>query len=189
MTEWEFKEVADASRRTEEFRLHPLGFFYLREDIGQGVTRRIHVWLPNRNDGPQNYRHVHSYGIDSLVVAGKISNALFRFRETAEGPELEFAVSYEPGKSILRPTGKRGILDEIGSFETAAGARYRLDAGVIHSVAVDEVPCVTVLTTIEQGIPIYSYGPADEKQPFLRRMAKKDEAQRIAGALEDTLRP
>ena len=79
------------------------------------------------------------------------------------------------------------MLDTIGSFETAAGTRYRLEAGVIHRVAVVAVPCVTVLTTIERGIPIYSYGPSDEKQPFVRRFAKSDEVRRIVGTLEDAL--
>ena len=188
MREQEIRELAGAARRSGEFRLHPLGFFYLRNDVGQGVTRRVHVWLPNGGDRPENDRHVHSYEIESLVVAGKIRSELFRFRQTAEGADLEFAVSYDVGKSILRPTGKRGVLDAMASFDSAAGARYHIEAGVIHRVTVDAVPCVTVVTTSERGIPIYSYGLGDEKQPFVRRGVKNDESRRIRATLEEMLR-
>ena len=183
----EIKELTDAVCRAREFRLHPLGFFYFGHDLEEGLTRRVHVWLPDGADPPENDLHLHSFDIDSIVVVGKLRSELFRYREVAEGTILEFCVSYNADQSTLRHTGNRGVLDTIGSFETAAGTRYRLEAGVIHRVAVVAVPCVTVLTTIERGIPIYSYGPADEKQPFVRRFAKSDEVSRIVGTLDDAL--
>ena len=187
MREPEARALTDAARHTKEFRLHPLGFFYLKNDIGQGTARRVHVWLPDSIDLRENYLHLHSFDIDSFVVFGKMRSELFRFREAADGRILEFGVSYKAGKSILRRTGKRGELDAIGSFETASGERYHLRAGVIHGATVNATPCVTVLTTTERGIPIYSYGLADEGRPFVRRVAKREEAYGIAAALEDAL--
>ncbi len=181
------RELVNAVHRVEEFRLHPLGFFYLQDKVGQDITQRIHVWLPDGTDRLENDRHSHSYDIESLVVIGKMRSELFRFRPTAEGTDLEFVVSYESGKSILRPTGKLGVLDAVVSFETQASARYLLRAGVIHRVTVDEVPCVTVLTTFERGAPIYSYGVANEEQPFLRRAVKQEEIRKIVTTLEIAL--
>ena len=181
------RELVNAVRRVEEFRLHPLGFFYLQDKVGEGITQRVHVWLPEGPDRLENDCHSHSYDIESLVVVGKMHSELFRFKQTANGTEMEFAVSYKSGKSILQPTGKRGELDMVASFETRASARYLLKAGVIHRVTVSEVPCVTVLTTSERRAIIYSYGVSDDEQPFPRRVVEQEEVHRIRDTLESVL--
>lgn len=183
------EELTHAADRARDFRVHPLGFFYLKIHAGEGLARRVHIWLTNYAIGPTNQLHLHSFDMQSLVVIGKIRNELFRYRETAGGAFMEFEVSYEKGRSMLRHTGSRGELDAIGSFETVAGARYQLKAGVVHRVTVSIVPCVTVLSTTEQGGRICSYGLADEEQPFIRRRANEGEVCRIAAALEDALHP
>ena len=188
MRKAEIEVLVDAAQRARKFRLHPLGFFYLRNTGVQRVRKRVHVWLWKGECQPEHDVHSHCFDIESLVVVGKIGSELFKFRETTEGAVFEFAVSYDPSTSVLQRTGRRGALDRIGSFETIAGGRYCLEAGVIHRVGVDAVPCVTVLRTLERGVPIYSYGPADEEQPFVRRLAKGDEVQRIAMAVEDAIR-
>ncbi len=33
-----------ALTRIRDFRLHPLGFFYLRVEAGEGITSRFHIW-------------------------------------------------------------------------------------------------------------------------------------------------
>lgn len=175
-------ELIEAARRVGEFRLHPLGFFYLQDELGDGLRRRIHVWLPDAGDRPDNDRHQHSFDIESLVVTGKMQSEVYRFRQTEEGSELEFEVVYDTDKSSLRPTGRRGELDTVASFETGAGHRYKLAAGVVHRVIVTEVPCITILTVIERGEPIYSYGFTEE-QPFVRRAPDANEAFRIAAII------
>ena len=188
MREQEINTLTEAISRSAEFRLHPLGFFYLQDKLTLAMSRRIHVWLKATNAKMENDVHQHSYNIDSLAIAGKIRNDLLHYKETAEGMAFEFQVVYEGERSILRNTGRRGNLVPMASFETAEGTRYQLEAGVIHRVTVEEVPCATVLTTIEQGFPIYSYGPADSPQPFTRRMAKSREARDIAMVLAKALR-
>lgn len=175
-------DLSEVARRVAEFRLHPLGFFYLLDDVGQGVTRRVHVWLPDRTSRVDNDCHQHSFDIESLVVVGKMHSDLYRFRVTSDGSELEFAVNYEAGKSMLQPTGRRGVLDLIASFETGTGDRYQLAAGVVHRVLVKERPCVSILTTSERKIPIYSYGVANE-QPFVRRRPNREEAFAITAVI------
>ncbi len=182
------KVLINAMKCAEKFELHPLGFFYLQNKDGGNITQRVHVWLPDGADRPENDKHSHSYDIESLVVVGKMHSELFQFRQTTDGEELEFAVSYETGKSILLPTEKRGVLDAVASFETSSGARYLLNAGVIHRVTVTKVPCVTVLTTSERGKPIYSYGVAEEEEPFIRRAANQYEVRKIKTTLEDALK-
>ena len=184
----EFNIVANASHRSFDFRLHPLGFFYFQEKITSGTRHRVHVWLQETFDEMRNDTHSHSYTIESAVLAGKIRNDLFQFREDAEGNILEFQVMYEARKSIVRRTGKRGNLEKIASFDTPKDKRYHLEAGTIHRVTVEEFPCVTVLTTIEQGIPICSYGLVDDEKPFARRLARPQEVRKIGRVLADALR-
>ncbi len=172
------KELAEAAQRASDFRLHPLGFFYLQDAVGQWRTRRVHVWLPGGPDRPENDRHQHSFDIESLVVAGRMRSELFRFEEDTEGPEAEYAVSYDGQESTLTPSGRRGRLLPIASFETAAGASYRLEAGVIHRVVVIARPCVSVVRALERRVPIFSYGQEDE-EAFDRRLCTRSEAAQI----------
>lgn len=172
------KGLTEFANSAEDFRLHPLGFFYLENPAGSGKTHRVHVWLPDGPDRPENDRHQHSFDIESCVVAGRMRSELFRFEEEADGPEKEYAVTYDGQESILKPSGRRGQLLPIASFETSAGASYRLEAGVIHMVAVIERPCITVLNTLEQHIHIFSYGHEDEAA-FDRRLCTKEEAEQI----------
>lgn len=178
------KELVKAAERAREFRLHPLGFFYLQDGVGKGRTRRFHVWLPDGPDRPENDRHQHSFDIESLVVAGRMRSELFRFEEEADGPEAEYAVIYEGQESILTPSGRRGRLHSIASFETSLGAAYKLGAGVIHRVSVTAKPCITMVQTLEQRIPIFSYGHEDEAA-FDRRLCTEGEAERIRRHLLD----
>ena len=189
MIEEEIRLLSELLPRTIEFRRHPLGFFYWIENPQQTVRRRIHVWLHDRDYRPENDSHLHSFDIESLVITGKLRSDLFQYRENPSGEILEFDVSYEAGKSVLRSTGRRGVLQAIGSFETPAGARYRLEAGVVHRVLVEEFPCVTVLTTEERGVPIFSYGPDCDEQHFVRRLVTREEARNIATVLSGALRP
>lgn len=171
-------ELVEAARRAREFRLHPLGFFYLQDPTGEGRTRRVHVWLPDGPDRPENDRHQHSFDIESFVVAGRMRSELFQFEELAGGADAEYAVIYDGQESILKPSGRTGKLIPIALFETAAGSGYRLEAGVIHRVAVMQRPCISVVRTLERRIPIFSYGHEDEP-PFDRRLCTVGEAELI----------
>lgn len=103
---------------------------------------------------------------------------LFRFEEEDDGPEKEFAVAYQGQSSTLTPSGRRGRLLPVASFDTVANATYRLEAGVIHRVSVTERPCITLVTTQERHIPILSYGHREEIA-FVRRLCNEFEAKRI----------
>ncbi|TJX60093.1 MAG: hypothetical protein E5W21_13350 [Mesorhizobium sp.] len=173
------RELAEAVQRASEFRLHPLGFFYLQDAVGKGRMRRVHIWLPDGPDRPENDRHQHSFDIESVVVAGRMRSELFRFEEgKPDGPEVEYTVTYDGHESILMPTGRRGRLLPIVSFETAAGTSYRLESGVIHRVAVICRPCITVVRTFERHVPIFSYGH-EEEEAFDRRLCAEGEAEQI----------
>ena len=110
---------------------------------------------------------------------GRIGSELFEFREMPSGTEREFSVSYECDRSVLTATGRTGCLKRFCAFETAAGARYFLEAGVIHRVIIVERPCVTMLTTEQCSIPIFSYGRHDSEPAFLRRGVNSEEAKEI----------
>lgn len=171
-------DLVEAAHRACEFRLHPLGFFYLQVAVGGRGTFRVHVWLPDGPNRPENDRHQHSFDIESFVATGRMQSELFRFEEMVGGPDVEYEVTYVGQESILRPSGRRGLLVPIASFETVAGSGYRLEAGVIHRVAVVDRPCISVVKTLERGGAIFSYGNEDEAA-FDRRLCTAREADLI----------
>jgi hypothetical protein len=177
-------DLTEALNRLSEFRVHPLGFHYLQDDFGDGFARRIHVWIECGLDVPEKDCHSHAYDIDSLIVIGTLHSELYHFVEKDGGAEVEFRVGYDAGKSMLTPTGRRGALDPIASFETAAGSRYRLEAGIIHRATVIERPCVTVLRTRHSGVPIFAYGDGGGERPFSRGNVEALERDSIANALK-----
>lgn len=172
-------ELASAINCSAKFRLHPLGFYYLKYRSASSVSRRLHVWLQSDPDHPKNDRHQHSFDIDSTVMTGCVRNELFKFEEAPDGIEREFAVTYEGGRSSLSPTGRVGILGLFAAFDSAVGGSYFLNAGVIHCVTATERPCVTMLTTSEREIPIFAYGNDTSEPPFVRRLVDMYESQQI----------
>lgn len=176
-------QATSITARAAEFRLHPLGFFYLLDRHEDGVTRRVHVWPAEGTDVPENDRHQHSFDIHSRVLLGRMRSELFRFSELSGGGEREFKVTYEEGRSTLSATGRAGMLIGIATFESSAGNSYFLQAGVIHRVTVIQRPCVTSLSTVERGIPIYSYGNDAGEPPFDRRQVNAREAEEIRRTL------
>jgi len=166
-------------KRSSEFRLHPLGFFYLEDHLPGGKSHRVHIWLPNEIETAENDRHQHSFSINSMVIVGGLRSELFHFRESSEGNQREFVVSYSSGHSILSPTGRVGTLDRFSIFETGAGASYFLEAGIIHRINTIKRPCVTLLKTQDRGTKILSYGRQLNELPFERRAVNEFEARRI----------
>jgi hypothetical protein len=100
------------------------------------------------------------------------------------GDDHEFRVTYEHGKSVLSATGRQGTLESICMFESSAGNSYFLRSGIIHSVAVLERPCVTLVRTREKGATIFSYGNDIEESSFERRFVNKSESTNIVRILE-----
>lgn len=171
-----------AIEQADKFRLHPLGFFYLAQNQGDDLNRRVHVWFPKtertvRHVG--NVCHQHSFDIHSTIHMGCMRNEIFRFTERREGSQREFEISYSDELSSLSPTGRRGVLEMIASFESNAGKSYFLKAGVIHRVSVTDRPCISFLTPEERDIPIFSYGDDLEEPPFERRLVNYEERDEI----------
>ncbi|MBY5751419.1 hypothetical protein [Rhizobium leguminosarum] len=172
-----------ALARIQEFRLHPLGFFYLRSNAVNGTSSRFHIW-PSREFGvPDNECHQHTFDIRSSILAGRMKSELFTFNPSAGGREREFAVEYDIAKSSLRPTGRSGVLERICEFDSHAGASYFLQAGVIHRVSIMQRPCVTALATVDRGIEIFSYGQDVAEAPFDRRLVDSSEIDEIGNIL------
>lgn len=167
-----------SAKSFSQFRLHPLGFFYFQEKIGEGKARRIHVWLDGNSIPPDPDRHLHSFDIQSDVVLGHLRNELFLFHETPSGEVRESIVTYEGNNSALSPTGRVGNLECISAFDTVAGTGYFLKSGVIHQATVLKKPCVTVLTTTNHDVPIYSYGN-QSSTVFVRRQVNEEEALQL----------
>jgi hypothetical protein len=176
-------DVRHAISRVLEFRLHPLGFYYLEDKLGGGGGQRIHVWLSEGPDGAENDKHQHTFDIASTIVEGCIRSELFQFLERTDGSEREFSVIYGEGHSTLSFTGRLGVVQLLCSFESVKGSGYFLKAGTIYRVVALERPCVTVLKTQERNIPIFAYGTEPNEAPFERRHVDAGEARQLSQVL------
>jgi hypothetical protein len=177
------REITAAITRVGQFRLHPLGFFYLLDKLGERTACRVHVWPAEITDKPDNDRHQHSFDISSMILAGRLRSEVFTFTESSDGSEREFRVNYNGGRSELTPTGRSGFLERICMFDSSAGSSYFLQSGVIHGVVVLERPCITVLTTTDRGTPVFTYGSDVSEPTFERRLVSKAESAQIARLL------
>jgi hypothetical protein len=183
--------LKNALERVEEFRLHPLGFFYLASEGTEGIRYRFHLWLEHMNEpGGINQFHTHSFDLESTALNGKLRNEIFTFSTQSDihpSPEpdiQEFEVKYEDNESVLFSTGKNGYLQQICAFELSKGCSYFLAAGTIHRAVVVERPCITQVRTVERQGSILSYGSFLTEQSFSRRRANRPEIE----LLERTLR-
>ena len=168
-------------RHASEFRVHPLGFFYLEESVGPGRTRRIHVWLPGEPTRPEIATcHSHAFDVESVVLIGRLENVVFEFVQKPGGPIHQLEVLYTGDRSGLVPTGRTGTLRVVASFFSSPSEEsYSIRAGVIHRADAVRRPCVTVLRTTRQFEQSYSYGTGTPERAFDRRIVTPGEARSI----------
>jgi hypothetical protein len=181
-------DLRNARQRVTEFRLQPLGFYYLHDDQADGASHRMHIWLPEGPDSPENDRHQHKFDMRSQVLCGSLESNVFQFVEIPGGEEIEFEVTYARGHSGLRDTGRVGQLESICTFKTPAGGSYFLKAGIIHRALPVERPCVTMLTAQDRDIRVFAYGKDETEAPSERRRVNAREAAQIADLLDTILR-
>lgn len=179
-------QIHKALERISEFQVHPLGFFYLKDQNEFGISQRVHVWHPSAPDSRENSIHQHSYEIVSTVLYGSIKNEIFVFSENESGNDIEYKISYENENSISKPTGRTGILSSVASFETIPFSSYTLTSGTLHRTATNNEICVTSVITTEKNAPILSYGNKNEEY-FARRRCTTGESEAISDILHKTI--
>lgn len=160
------KEIID---RVSEFKIHPLGFYYLSYMDNDISSSRCHIWLNNKNLPNYNDVHNHSYDLHSVVMMGKIKNNIYRFIEDIYGDIREFDIDYNNGNSCPKLTGRRGLLELEAEFEISCGSKYYLRYGQIHKATVTQYPCVTDVKLVKMDGNIYSYGNYTTEENFHRR--------------------
>jgi hypothetical protein len=180
-------DLHSARQRVAEFRLQPLGFYYLHDTQSGGASHRMHIWLPGGPDPTENDQHQHRFDIWSLVVLGSLRNDVFSFLEGQGDKDLEFEVAYANGHSVLRTTGRTGRLEPICTFETRTGGNYFLKAGIIHRAVALEKPCVTLLTANDQDIKVFAYGKRSTEPPSERRFVNAMEVEQISTLLDSII--
>lgn len=184
--------LAGALQLVGEFRLHPLGFLYLRQPNEYGTHRRVHIWTSRSLADVRVHTtaHSHPYDVDSRIVKGKLKNRIFSFSEATDGAMFEFGGYYNGSASGLIPTGRKGMLTEVVSFYSSpTDDAYHLKRGVIHHAAPVSYPCITVVTTSSgSGSKSLSYGPADSEERFDRRFVTDTEREELKEALLSGIR-
>lgn len=130
---------------------HPLGFLHIElsgmAELTGGRRLRLHVW-DEESPGPDELGlyHDHTWALRSLVLAGGLQDSLYSVAYNAAGSTEEVMIEY--GSEIQRSTeSRRADLGLLVTRQMYAGARYTVDAGIVHSTATLLRPTVTLVMT------------------------------------------
>jgi hypothetical protein len=139
-----------------KIQAHPLGFFALSWDLGEGKVLRIHIWSKAMriNQNPYWPIHDHIFSFSSLVLFGNIQNKVYGFRDSVRKSRFvqEFTVNYEGGRSVLSPTCKLGELFQIYTAVQPENSYYSLESGVLHRSILRSDFAVTALATQQSTV-------------------------------------
>lgn len=182
-------KVSDALDRLDEFRVHPLGFWYLKIKISDLFMVRMHVWTEkNRsNSFVENDIHQHSFHLVSRVLLGNIDNRLFNFVPNQAGSEVEYKIQYSGLRTTINPTGRVGYLSKIAQFSSPAGTSYELDAGIPHEITITKHPCVTSVLMEEKSAKTLCYGNDDSEPAGFRRSLTPSETAKLVEVLSNCI--
>ncbi len=155
------------------FQQHPLGFAHAI--LGRQGTHaiRLHIWpdLKRYTQEPNWPIHNHRFGFKSAVIAGRLTNRLFRVRAGKTGGYRLYNVNYHGKESAISSTETLVSVELYASETIEAPNFYSVDAGVFHETYVATgVFTATILLTKDSpqvediqivgdvvGNPDYSY--------------------------------
>lgn len=163
-------------------QLHPLGFYYIKENYSENEVFRFHLW-PSGSTIPESQIdsdiHDHVFELNSAIIIGEMGHETFRFKPDAEG-EFEIAtVTYNGFHSKMARDGTRGSVSVIDDAKFSAGQVYRLPAYTIHRARPITLPTATLVLAVTKtdSIPPTIVMPhtAQEPPPFERRLLNDEE--------------
>lgn len=138
----EFSSKVDVGAIT----LHPYGFFVIKLNKKNFVIR-LHIWPIGKKiiQKPFWPVHCHSFKMQSLVLIGKLENALWTLKEVENSDNVLYEVSYDGTYSCLKKTSKS--VEVLCSHKSTiySGQSYSLLSGSYHSVKVNDLELVITL--------------------------------------------
>lgn len=131
-----FNLILDNGEWTNEFFLHPLGFYYCRLLTNAENQVRIHIWEPDYPKKLDLFIHDHFYELCSWVLCGKILDYSYSV-EPAEGESEHtmFVSSYQKDKNVrtLTKTNDFRVVKRIAERIIQKGQKYIIPKGTFHS--------------------------------------------------------
>ena len=130
---------------------HPLGFCGATIERGSDYHLKVHYW-PKGDRRPKTPNwpiHTHRFELESLVLAGKITDVQYR-TDKAGSDWNQYAVEYigdEKRNSSWTDACKHANLTEISQTTFQAGDKYRVAKGTAHQSVVSET--VATLTFVK----------------------------------------
>lgn len=149
-----------------KLRIHPLGFLFCRlHHFQNDETIRIHIWSDRENvQKPLMDIHNHFYNIISYVVAGAVSNTLYKVLKEEPATHATYVGSYRTNeKRILSKNEKCYKLEEIGTHIINEGELYTIGKSEVHKGdSIDNHLSISLVYTEEPGNPSpLVFGPID----------------------------
>lgn len=171
---------------------HPLGFLCLPivREPGWGVC--IHVWtgrFPSARLAASG-KHAHSWHLESFVLYGELSNAVFALEADEEsGPYQLVDIVTGPESDLITPTGRRVMCTEVSRSVVSSGQTYQLGTGVFHETYLGaESEVATLVLSRTRDTPDRMLGPVDLRaHTVTRRHCTDEETRAVAGMARDRL--
>lgn len=130
------------------WKTHPLGFFHIAEDLGEGAHLRVHVWPRDwavSDEQVGGEIHDHIFNLRSLVFFGSVKNETFEAVGDPNGKFQLLNIEYDPGMSHVSPSGSRVRLKELECCVHSAGEVYGVRPGVFHRSSAEVTPAITLV--------------------------------------------
>lgn len=127
---------------------HPLGFYRLfitaKDALSPGFL--LHAWL---EDTPRQSKtidiHSHTWDLTSRVIAGELTNQIFRLKEDARGTYVVVNVAHDGVQATRYATDER-VTPVLDYEETvSAGQTYGFPSKKFHCTVINKYPTITLL--------------------------------------------
>jgi hypothetical protein len=151
---------------------HPLGFVSCLISSRKGdYDIRVHYWPSGerRTKNPNWPIHTHSYGLSSLVLAGRIRDIQYRIQDGSD--HSAYKVNYFEGGSEIVKTEKTIALSECINRVQTVGSQYRVERGVFHQSQVEfneRAVTLVALSEMSSDAPLVLGTDAEIRYPYDR---------------------
>ncbi len=177
--------VGDDAPAQLVLRWHPLGFVHGTVGRVGDTAVRLHIWHPSlrRIQDPAWLVHDHVWDLESLLLAGELTNEDYLSEQAPDGDRLLYTVAYNEQTSVLASSGLRVFSELDAATPIPVHETYRVSRGAFHSTTVPlRRGAVTLaLAKDEPGPPARVVGEVMDRESFeyVRQVLRPNERSRV----------
>lgn len=166
-----FDLIMNQDKWTNDFFLHPLGFYYCRLFYNDEHQVRLHIWEPNYPVKKDLFIHDHFYDLCSWVLCGEIVDYTYKVEPTIEKTDYcIFTSSYRTDKNVRTLTKTDTFLSVKMKEERIIirNEKYIIPRDTFHSnrILFDRSDLTTTF--------VYTFNHKDHHSPNVVGMSKNE---------------